>query len=212
MLAEQNAVEGQNGVDGQCDVEELETPECIRLNAPEFIAELPPDQYRALTEICGGKSVIDAARAARVSRQTLYRWQKSDARFIAALNLWRNQNRLELDAGMSALAGKALAVIASAVDRGNLHAAITVVKHVRDQQVGSGNANLVAEELQYRRKRVTARVYKMRALPEPQSQPAGVTTPPVKSPPAPPAKATAKDTLASIMRDLIAHKAAEAGR
>ena len=50
MLAEQNTIDGQN------EVEEVETPELIRLNTPEFIAELPPDQYRPMTEIAKARA------------------------------------------------------------------------------------------------------------------------------------------------------------
>ena len=55
----------------------------------EETPELPAPQVAALDALLSGKSIIDAAAAAGVSRRTVYTWQRDNCRFQAALNQGR---------------------------------------------------------------------------------------------------------------------------
>ena len=52
--------------------------------------QLSPPQRTAIQLLTSGKTVVDSALAAGVSRATLYRWLKDDPNFQAAHNAWQH--------------------------------------------------------------------------------------------------------------------------
>ena len=142
-------------------------PEMIKLDKSDFVAELPPNQYLALKSICAGKGPTAAAAAANVSRATLYNWQKTDPRFIAALNLWRELNHQEVQTSLYALAAESIKVLMKAVKRGDLRAAMVILRHVKDQSIGSADPKRVAAMLDHKNRAIQSHEAELRAQTSP---------------------------------------------
>ena len=56
--------------------------------ASDIPADVSSEQWTAIEKLSTGKSIVDAAAAAGVSRWTLHRWIKNDPHFQAAYNAW----------------------------------------------------------------------------------------------------------------------------
>jgi len=82
---------------------------------PAMLDELSPQQTRVLAEISVGKSITAAAASAGVNRMTIYRWQRNDANYRAALNAWRRQTADSVRHRLLAMADRAVAAISNAL-------------------------------------------------------------------------------------------------
>lgn len=69
-------------------LEAVPSGNAVQPNATEF-ARVSPQQWKAIERLLAGDTVTDAASAAGVDRVTLWRWQRKDVAFQAALNRCR---------------------------------------------------------------------------------------------------------------------------
>lgn len=88
---------------------------------------LSPSQERALVALLAGQSVTEAAKAAKVTRQTVHRWMRSPD-FLAALNAGRNDLRLELESKLENIASRAIGNVERSVREGDTRVSIALLK------------------------------------------------------------------------------------
>lgn len=91
---------------------------------------IAPNQVIALERLLAGDTVTAAAQAAGVSRETVHRWKRYDWQFQAALNQGLNEYQEATRTRLHSVAHRASEIIAQAIERGNLKAAIAVLKGV----------------------------------------------------------------------------------
>ena len=91
-------------------------------------AEIPAAQIAALDALLSGRTATDAAAAAGVSRTTLYNWLGKDYRFQAALNRGRRDLRQAVACRADQLASDAADCVAQAVRKGDVKAALEILK------------------------------------------------------------------------------------
>jgi len=94
----------------------------------EPASELSPTQLQVLSSLLTGRTVTNAAAAAKVDRTTVHRWLKDDFEFIAALNRGRKQLRQETEARLLNLAIKATKTIEKAITGGDITVSLVVLK------------------------------------------------------------------------------------
>jgi AcrR family transcriptional regulator len=80
--------------------------------------DLTPEQLRALVALLEHGDKAKAARAAKVSRSTLYRWLRDDAIFQVALEAATRQALREFSTTLVRLAQKAAQALDDALDSG----------------------------------------------------------------------------------------------
>jgi hypothetical protein len=85
-------------------------------------------QERAIVALAAGRSAIEAAVEAGVSRRTLHRWLREDAAFIAAYNAWRRDATQSARGRMMALTNDAVDSLAAAVRAGDGRLALQLLK------------------------------------------------------------------------------------
>ena len=73
----------------------------------------------ALKALMSGQNARDAAKAAGVSRTTLYRWQRCDVNFIAAHRDWRRQAFGTARSRLTALTDKAITAFETTMCQGD---------------------------------------------------------------------------------------------
>jgi hypothetical protein len=88
---------------------------------------LSESQRRAMGMLLSGASMVASARAAGVTRLTLYRWMKNDADFRAVYNAWQADALLSAKTKLLALADRAMDCVAGAVGH-DARIAVTVLK------------------------------------------------------------------------------------
>jgi len=91
-------------------------------------ARLSPQQLLAVEHLAIGATVTRAAEAAGVSRETVHRWTRDDFTFQAALNRARRELQDAIERRLLAVAEKAMANVADAVEDGNLNVSVTLLK------------------------------------------------------------------------------------
>ena len=91
-------------------------------------AEIPAAQIAALDALLMGQTATAAAAAAGVSRTTLYNWLGKDYRFQAALNRGRRDLRQAIACRADQLATEAAECVALAVRKGDVRAALEILK------------------------------------------------------------------------------------
>ncbi len=96
-------------------------------NATKSNTSLGAGQRIALDALLVGRSVTDAAKAARVNRSTVHRWLR-EPEFIAAQNTARGDMRSANEARLAALGDDAIDALEAAIDSGDVRAAIAVAK------------------------------------------------------------------------------------
>ena len=101
---------------------------------PAYIPGLSPAQENALAALVAGKTAVEAAEAAGVSRMTIYRWQHDNRAFMQAMNICRQQAHDAYARRMATLNEKALSVISMMLDKGDFRAAKLVVSFVKSQR------------------------------------------------------------------------------
>lgn len=85
-------------------------------------------QYKVIEALVAGETAESAAKAGRVHRSTVYRWLRDDFEFQAALNQLRRVVRQSVDARLVLLTEKAVDVLSEALDKGDVKAAVAVLK------------------------------------------------------------------------------------
>jgi hypothetical protein len=122
---------------------------------------LSPKHSIVLKQLLAGATVTKAAMAGGADRSTVHRWLREDAVFQAAYNAARRDLSREVEARLPHLAEMALETVQAAVEKGDVRAALAVLKglgalpgaaphvgaedpgelaeqkHIRDQQAAS---------------------------------------------------------------------------
>jgi len=108
------------------------TPQPPAANPPAPIpfapSSLTETQLGVLSELAKGQSIALAARAAGVSRGTVFRWIKSDPDFQAAYHTWRALLIESARARVLTLAELAMNTVRDAIKKGHLPASLAVMK------------------------------------------------------------------------------------
>jgi transposase-like protein len=89
---------------------------------------MPRQQQIAMEKLASGETIVDAAQAAGVTRMTLHRWLKQDARFAAAYNAWQQEAVATARGRLLALSDQAVTTVANSVKAGDTRAALLVLK------------------------------------------------------------------------------------
>jgi hypothetical protein len=118
--------------------------------SPERIAPtLSQAQTAALEALLQGKTVTEAAAAARVDRSTVHAWLREHLPFQAALNRGRREVEDAVVERLARLATDAADCVTRAVRDGNVKAALEVLKTQKllaPRKIGSDDLELLAEE------------------------------------------------------------------
>ena len=128
-------------------------------------AELSPSQLVAVEQLAVGATVIRAAEAAGVGRETVHRWSRENLAFQAAVNGARRELQDAVNRRLLAVAERAMTNVAEAVEHGNLSASLSVLKGLGVfggglPTVGSDDPNVLAEQATMREQAVkNARMY-----------------------------------------------------
>jgi len=105
------------------------------------------EQRTAIAMLTMGNSLVAAARAAGVSRMTLYRWLKDDMCFRASYNAWQQDTLVTARGRLLGLADAAVTAVANAIHGGDHKLALRLLERMdiaRPAKPGSANV----EELQ----------------------------------------------------------------
>lgn len=105
-----------------------------------------PTQDIAIDVLASGGTTADAAEAADVSRQTVSKWRNHHPGFQAALNLRRRDLNQERADRIRDLDAQALATVATAIDNGDIAAALAWVKSRRLHTVNVNAVGLIDAE------------------------------------------------------------------
>ena len=92
--------------------------------------DLNGKQRQAIQLLLAGRSVTDTAVTINVDRRTLQRWRSNNPHFQAEFNRQRSEVYDAAQLKLNGLIHKAVAVMAKALDDGNLQAAIQLLKMV----------------------------------------------------------------------------------
>ena len=109
-------------------------------------------QLPALESLLAGCSVLEAAEAAGVSRETVHRWKREDWAFQAALNRAQRDIQEAIRGRLLAAAKTAATNVGSAIEDGDLQSSITLLKGLGSLSghppplIGSDDAEVIREE------------------------------------------------------------------
>jgi hypothetical protein len=107
--------------------EPASAPEPAFTNAEAAAFSLSPAQRTAIQKMLAGHSLVASATAAGVTRITLYRWLKHDAKFQAAYNAWQQDLMSSARTRILAMTDTATTTVARAVQT-DARVALTVLK------------------------------------------------------------------------------------
>ncbi len=96
-----------------------DSPRSRQASEETVIARLPTDQQVALEAMLVGKSITETARAAGVSRTTIYFWLNHDPAFRASFNLWHDQLQQSCHSRLLTMTDKAVDAVEKALERGD---------------------------------------------------------------------------------------------
>ena len=116
--------------------------------APEV---LTPAQEAVIDHLLAGKSQAEAAALAGVAAETVSRWKRDNVLFVAT---WQNRRRQVWDAHaqrLRNLAGRALDVVETGLDAGDLRAAALVLKSVNLGDLAAPEAETTPEAIKQTR-------------------------------------------------------------
>ena len=116
--------------------------------APEV---LTPAQEAVIDQLLAGKSQAEAAALAGVAAETVSRWKRDNLLFVAT---WQNRRRQVWDAHaqrLRNLAGRALDVVETGLDAGDLRAAALVLKSVNLGDLAAPEAETTPEAVKQAR-------------------------------------------------------------
>ncbi len=88
---------------------------------------LSPQQRTAIQMLTSGKTAIDSALAAGVTRRTLHRWLNHDANFKAAYNAWQHDAIATTRGQVLALSGLAVDTVRRALIKGDAKTALAIL-------------------------------------------------------------------------------------
>ncbi len=111
--------------------------------------EMPPAQITALDALLSGKTATEAAAVAGVARSTLYKWLAKDYRFRAAVNRGRRDMRQAVACRADQLATEAAECIVQAVRKGDVKAALEVIRRANifaASKIGSDDEAVLRQE------------------------------------------------------------------
>jgi AcrR family transcriptional regulator len=91
-------------------------------------ASLPGPRRAALELILGGKSIAETARAAGVSRTTVYSWLRNDPVFRAAYNQWHEEMEQSARSRLLMLTDQATEAVRGALEGGDAKTAMQLLK------------------------------------------------------------------------------------
>jgi hypothetical protein len=91
-------------------------------------SELKPAQLRVIERLAAGASISDAAEAGGVRRETVHRWLRQDIEFRAKCNALRAEMLEATELNLLAVAESATATLLAAVQKGNVPAAVAVLR------------------------------------------------------------------------------------
>lgn len=112
---------------------------------------LTPAQEAVIGHLLDGRTQVEAAALAGVAAETISRWKRDDLLFLAT---WQNRRRQVWDAHaqrLRNLAGKALDVVETGLDDGDLRAAALVLKSVNLAELGPVAPETTAREIEHER-------------------------------------------------------------
>ncbi len=112
---------------------------------------LTKQQLIALERLLLGDKVTDAAKSAQVSRETLHRWLRENWTFQAALNQRQAEIQRAVRSKLLATAEKAVDTVANAIEKGDLKAALTLLKGVgilsgQEPRIGDADPDVLKAE------------------------------------------------------------------
>jgi hypothetical protein len=139
---------GQLGDHNVCN-----TPSAVYADSPTYFTEIPTTQHLVLVRLWRGDSISQIARVNNLSRSTIHRWMRNDARFIAALNQGCAIHRSETEARMCAMSDEAMDEMAKAIRHGSLNASKFVINHVMKARPGSLSPRVLAKRIARRKQR-----------------------------------------------------------
>ena len=108
--------------------------------ATDATIELKPAQEAALEALLLGDSITGAAAAAGVDRSTIHRWKK-EPEFIAAFNRARKEQVDAFACRLWKLSEKAFSTLETALDSGDVRAAMTVIREFGRLPTDIGSAD-----------------------------------------------------------------------
>ena len=116
--------------------------------------ELSPQQVVAVEQLSIGATVTYAAEAAGVSRETVHRWSREDFAFKAAVNGARRDLQDAMERRLLAIAERAMANVAEAVENANLNVSVTLLKGLgvlagTSPRPGSDDPQVLAEQARF---------------------------------------------------------------
>jgi len=120
------------------------------------------EQRTAIAMLTMGNSLVAAARAAGVSRMTLYRWLKDDMCFRASYNAWQQDTLVTARGRLLGLADAAVTAVANAVHGGDHKLALRLLERMdiaRPAKPGSANVEDVERKEHIRRVKQEAKFY-----------------------------------------------------
>jgi AcrR family transcriptional regulator len=85
-------------------------------------------QQAAIEGMMSGKSVPESAKAAGVNKSTVYRWVKSDPKFMAEYNIWHEELEQQARSRLLDILHKATAAIDAALEAGDSRLAMQLLK------------------------------------------------------------------------------------
>jgi DNA invertase Pin-like site-specific DNA recombinase len=100
-------------------LEAIAAPVAVVTVAEAAALALSPPQREAIFKLTAGYTRVDAARAAGVSRMTLYRWLREDPAFQAAYNAWQSDVLCTAQGQLLAGTRDAVAAVLSAIRLGD---------------------------------------------------------------------------------------------
>jgi AcrR family transcriptional regulator len=100
------------------------------LGAGQLALGLAAEQRSALEQLLVGKSVLDSARSAGVSRTTVFRWLKDDAAFRAAYNQWKDELEETARTRLLMLSDVATDALRTALAKGDGKLALATLKAI----------------------------------------------------------------------------------
>jgi len=127
------------------------------------------EQRTAIAMLTVGNSLVAAARAAGVSRMTLYRWLKDDVCFRATYNAWQQDTLVTARGRLLGLADAAVTAVANAVHGGDHKLALRLLERMdiaRPAKPGSANVEELQRKEGLRRVKKEAEFYEQRQTAE----------------------------------------------
>jgi len=114
-------------------------------------AEVTVDQAKAIEMLGKGHKAMECAKAAGVSRMTLYRWMHKDANFIAAWNAWRRMQVKVARSRLLGLTNTAIDAVETSLTAGDGKLAVKVLERMgilEQEPAGPEEPEAVRRELE----------------------------------------------------------------